>query len=396
MKRELLNTPRASHQNAMKIVHLISSGGFYGAENMLLTLLEHSLEHHVDVSLCILGGPPDGVSELAHRTRLLGIAVTHIVCDGRFDITAIRSISQHLRGSSATILHTHGYKADILGYLATIGNSCSIIATCHNWTKASHALTLYSVLDKLALSIFDHVVAVSPKIAEELLRGGISTSRLSTIANGVRLSEDKLALLQPQVHVLTVGMATRLVEDKGIGDLLQAAGVILQQQRSVRFLIAGDGPLRSKFEQQAAALGISASVTFLGFVKDMRSFFCSLDIFVLPSLREGLPMSILEAMALGKPVIATTVGAIPNVIVDDESGLLIKPEDVAGLQAKLSHLIQNDALRSRLGNGARLVIEARYSAAIMADAYLERYRSLMPQCPRDNLSQLRRNPQDLL
>jgi len=396
MKPELLNTSQGAYQNSITIIHLISSGGFYGAENMLLTLLEHSLKRHVDVSLCTLGGSSDGISELAHRARLLGIAVTHIACAGRFDITAVRRISQHLRGSTATILHTHGYKADILGYLATIGTSCSIIATCHNWTKASRALTLYSVLDKLALSIFDLVVAVSPKVADELLRGGISPSRLSTIANGVRLSEGNIALLQPQVHMLTVGMATRLVDDKGIGDLLQAAGVILQQQRNVRFLIAGDGHLRSDFEQQVNALGISASVSFLGFVKDMRSFYCSLDIFVLPSLREGLPMSILEAMALGKPVIATRVGAIPDVIVDDESGLLIEPEDVAGLQAKLLHLIQHDALRSRLGNGARLVIESRYSATIMADAYLERYRSLMPECPREMLPQLRRKPQELL
>ena len=396
MKRAPLYTSQASHQTPVKIVHLISSGGFYGAENMVLTLLKQFRERDVEVSLCTLGVSSDGEPELARRARLLGIPVTHIACAGRFDITAVRSIAQHLRGYPTIILHTHGYKADILGYLATIGKSCSIIATCHNWTKASHALTLYSVLDKLALSAFDLVVAVSPTVAKQLLRGGISPKRLSTIANGVNLPENDRVTQRPQVHSLTVGMATRLVDDKGIGDLLQAAHLILEKQRNVRFLIAGDGPLRPAFEQQANALGISASVSFLGFVKDMLSFYSSLDIFVLPSLREGLPMSILEAMALGKPVIATTVGAIPNVIADDVSGLLIEPGDVRGLQAKLSHLIQNEALRSRLGNGARVVIESRYSATIMANAYLERYRSLTPECLIETLPQHRQKDQKQL
>ena len=180
-----------------------------------------------------------------------------------------------------------------------------------------------------------------------------------------------------ETSILTIGMAARLVEEKGISDLLKAVAAI-KHGPHIRLVIAGDGPLRQSFEQQAATLGISACVTFLGFVADMQSFYASLDIFALPSLREGLPMCVLEAMAVRKAVIATRVGAISTVIVDDESGLLIPPADASVLEAALSRLINDADLRARLGRNARTVIETSYSAAIMTRHYLAMYCSTPP------------------
>ena len=363
----------------MKIVHLISSGGFYGAENMLINLLEGLRDLKVEVSLCIFESEPDTGIELALRAAELGISVIKIPCKGRFDIAAVKQIRSYLDSCSASILHTHGYKADLYGYVVTRRLSCTLVSTCHNWTKASRALRLYSVLDKLVLRTFSRVVSVSPQVAEELRRDGVSDDRLRLIANGVRVPKQPAPTARSETAILTVGMATRLVEEKGIGELFRAVAKLLSHDRHLRVVIAGDGALRQAFEQQASTLDISASVTFLGFVADMQSFYASLDIFVLPSLREGLPMSVLEAMAIGKPVIASRVGAIPTVIVHNQSGLLIPPADAAALEAALSRLIDDAGLRVRLGINARAVIETSYSAAVMTRHYLDMYRSTPPR-----------------
>lgn len=365
-----------------KIAQLISSGGFYGAENMLANLLEGLRDLEADIVLYVIDNAHNSHIEIAARAEACGIPVMIIPCKGRFDTLAAKALRNSLLASGISVLHTHGYKADLYGYWAARSADITLVSTCHNWTKASLALRLYCMLDKLALRGFERVVAVSPQVEEELLRSGLRATRLRRIANGVATSMPRAQLPTSNSRdVVTIGMATRLVEEKGVADLLQAASQLRNLSHRLRFVIAGDGPLREDFEAQASALGVAEGITFLGFVPDMRSFYASLDIFVLPSLREGLPMSVLEALAAGRPVIASRVGAIPDVVLHEWSGLLIEPGDTSALVSALKRLIEDPSLRTRLGENARLHIEESHSALAMSKLYLGLYRDVRRQRP---------------
>lgn len=367
-------------RGTIKVAQLISSGGFYGAENMLANLLEGLRDLNANVALYVLDNAHNSHLEIAARASNSDIPVTIIPCKGRADALAAKALRASLLNSGVSVLHTHGYKADSYGYWAARSTGIALISTCHNWTKASVALRLYCILDKLVLRRFDRVVAVSSQVERELLNSGLHRERLCQIANGVASPPFAVSVQPSIVHAfLTIGMATRLVEEKGIKDFLLAAAQLRSAPLQLRFVIAGDGPLRARFEGMASALGVADCVEFMGFVPDMRAFYSSLDVFVLPSLREGLPMCILEAQAAGRPVIASRVGAIPDVVIDDWSGLLIEARDETGLVSALRRLIEDQSLRIRLGVNAQSLINESYSALAMSKHYLSVYREACRQ-----------------
>ncbi len=356
------------------IAQLISSGGFYGAENMLANLLEALQELEADVVLYVLDNTHNSHLEIAARAEGCGIPVRKLTCRGRFDGSVIKTLRESLIADGVSVLHTHGYKADLYGYLAARATGTTLISTCHNWTKASLPLRIYCLADKRVLRSFDSVAAVSPQVAEELTSSGVDRTRVRMIANGVPMCQVPAERINSvEEECVTIGMATRLVEEKGIADLLQVVFQRSGASTNIRLVIAGEGPLRGQFEAQARALGIADRTTFLGFVADMQAFYASIDVFVLPSLREGLPMSLLEAMAAGKAVVASSVGGIPGVVLHDHSGLLIDPGDVAALGSCVDLLANDAGLRSRLGQGAHARISESYSARAMAKQYLALY-----------------------
>jgi glycosyltransferase involved in cell wall biosynthesis len=140
------------------------------------------------------------------------------------------------------------------------------------------------------------------------------------------------------------------------------------------FVFAGDGPERDALEREAARLGVLDSVCFLGVREDIPTLLASIDVLAMPSLSEGLPMALLEAMACGKAVIASAVGAIPQMIADRVNGWLIDPADEQGLAAAMRGLIMSPELRASMGREARRTIESRFSAEIMAERHVELYR----------------------
>lgn len=366
----------------LKIAQLISSGGLYGAENMLVNLLGELRGQGPEVVLYVLNNSHNSHVEIATVAQSCGTPVTIIPCTGRIDRHAIRILRRSLLNDEVSVLHTHGYKADMYGFWATRWIDVALISTCHNWTKASLPLRLYCRLNKWILRRFACVVAVSAQVEAELLRGGIRRARLRYVQNGVRTVAfaDSAAFACPH-QVLTIGMATRLVQDKGIEDLLVVALDLKNKHDGLRFLIAGDGPLRASFQAQVSAVGLADHITFLGFVPDMPAFYRSLDIFVLPSLREGLPMSLLEAMAAGKPAIASNIGGIPKAVINQWSGLLIEPGDKVSLASSLERLIEDAPFRRLLGTNARMLIGTEFSSRVMAREYLRLYRCLRTANP---------------
>jgi glycosyltransferase involved in cell wall biosynthesis len=226
------------------------------------------------------------------------------------------------------------------------------------------------------------VVAVSSELADSLQKRGIQQERIAMIHNGVPIM--RFAKASPTFSEeinkgkrTVVGMIARLAPGKNPDLFLQAAQSVLKGFPNTVFAMIGNGPERNKLEGLVRKLKIEDSVVFAGERHDMPEVYASLDIVVLPSLSEGMPMSILEAMAAGKPIVASSVGAIPSVVLPDQTGLLIEPGDLVGLRAAMERLLSDPELRTRLGEEGQTMINRHYSADVMAHKYLHVYQRVL-------------------
>jgi glycosyltransferase involved in cell wall biosynthesis len=366
-------------ESAMKILQLISSAGQYGAENMMLELSTALEKLGCVVVVGVLGNNDDKKLEVYRQAKERGLNAQLMPCAGRFDTITIRHIKSCVLQNGIELLHSHGYKSNVYGYLATRKLRVDRIATCHGWPGSSPALQAYYRLDKFLLRKFDRIVAVSDTIVGLLERAGIPTDKISLISNGVdtvrfQSSNDAGKSGSCVWSRKRVGVVARLAKEKGIPFLLTAAKDVLQEFPDTEFCLIGDGPERGHLESLARELGIEKNVKFWGTRTDMPSVYAQLDVFVLPSLQEGLPMAVLEALAAGKPVIATRVGAVPKLVIPGKTGILIEAGDAAAIRNAISVYLRDPAIGLEFGvNGAKHIRE-NYSAISMAGSYLEIYR----------------------
>jgi glycosyltransferase involved in cell wall biosynthesis len=373
---------RGSADSPVKILHLISSGGMYGAENVVLALAGdlQRMGHTARVGIFENFHQPQ--TDVADQFENRGVSVVRIPCSGRIDRKAIQKISEIVRTDNIDLLHAHGYKGDIYGYFVGKRLRIPLVATCHLWTRQTAAIRFYEYIDTLFLRRYDAVIAVSDAIAKEAQDAGIAPEKITTIDNGIDLSafiSAKPALaeeLRKSDRVL-VGTVGRLVEQKGIEYFLRAAHKVLQRFPNTLFVIVGDGPDRAELERLSRELGIEMSVVFAGSRRDMPNVYASLDIFVLASLDEGMPMAVLEALASGCPTIATEVGAVPKLIVPGKNGLLVRPADPESLTRAICYLLSEPDVRRHMTRNAECIVRERYSSNCMTRKYINIYEELV-------------------
>jgi glycosyltransferase involved in cell wall biosynthesis len=187
------------------------------------------------------------------------------------------------------------------------------------------------------------------------------------------------ALPRRATSEIILGTAARLVELKGIEYLLHAAAALRREFPAFRVEIAGSGPQRKKLEKTVAEAGLSGQVEFLGWIDDLASILPRWDIFVMPSLEEGFPIAALDAMAAGLPVVATSVGGIPELIEDGKTGLLAPPRDAEALASRLRLLLCNPELRLNMGAAAYARVRDHFSAAQMTESFTQLYDDLLDE-----------------
>jgi glycosyltransferase involved in cell wall biosynthesis len=362
--------------NRVKVLQLISSGGYYGAENMLLNLCASQQKAGCENSLMLFYNVHAPNVEFYERARRRGLSVRMLHCQGRADWRAVRQIEDCIQDDGIELLHTHGYKADLYGYVAARRSGKPIVATCHNWVGGTAALGIYNHLDRMALKRFHGLAAVSDSVAQRLLNSGVAAAKIRTIANGIDVEPFERALPSPALNFdgnKVIGMVARLDLQKGFECLLRAAHQLCGIFPALKVVIAGEGPDRQAIENMIQRFGLQSSVILAGHHSDMPGIYAAIDIFVLPSLNEGLPMTILEAMAASKPVIATRVGAIPSVIKEGETGLLVDPGDADGLRDALARLLSDSDLCQRLGAAGHDWVRRNYTSEAMAMKYRQMY-----------------------
>jgi glycosyltransferase involved in cell wall biosynthesis len=306
------------------------------------------------------------------------------------DRDAVLAIRTLLVSHRIDVIHSHGPKANLYAYWAGRKSGAVLVSTCHTWYVDSAIDRLISLADRTVLCGFDRVVVVSDTIRPQLRRFPVPNGRIVTIHNGIDCrpyapSGGTIPKERQWGDGIVVGTAARLSSQKGLRYLLKAAASVLREFPDATLVMAGDGPERDALLRLAAQLGILPNVKLLGSVLDMPQFYASIDVFVLPSLAEGMPMALIEAMAGGKAVVATSVGSVPMVVQDRKNGLLVRPREVASLAGALQEVCRDRELRVRLGNNARLTAESRFPAAVMTKHYWDLYESTMASRTKDEL-----------
>jgi glycosyltransferase involved in cell wall biosynthesis len=354
-----------SGTGVMRVLHVRSGQGLYGAERALLALAQATpAPFQPRVASLVRPGRGDPLGE---ATRRIGLEAVRIDTPGRISLRAIPALARAVgRGG---LLHAHDYKSLVLSVAAAPLARAVVVATFHGDTAASSAVRGYEALARYTARWTAAVAATSeplsagiraaaPRVPVHVIPNGIG---IGTQPDATERREARRDLELPE-DVPVVAFVGRLSPEKGPAILLQA----LAGSGAVG-LFAGDGPLRSALEEQAAG----RPVRFLGFVEDARPVLAAADLLCLPSLTEGLPLAALEAMVAGCPVVASAVGALPDVL-GDGAGVLVPPGDVGALQAALRHLAFAPGEREKIARTARARVEGRFSAEAMARAYVER------------------------
>lgn len=365
---------------AIEVLHVGSPNGLYGAERWIIALVRNldtsKVRSHVGVILDEPGLDPP----LLREACALGAESVAIDAPGRFNLSAARQLRAYIRKHRIQVLHTHFYKTDIIGLLAVRGTSCKLVTTPHGWSaQAGIALRIYEALDRRVFRFFDAVVPLSPALHAEL--GRFAGSRLRYIQNGVDISEiDADPSPAPESAEwrrngeLVIGYIGQLITRKGIETLLRSFARLPRGR--ARLVLVGEGPQRMEFEALARELSIADHCQFLGYRKDRLSLLRGFDVFVLPSLLEGIPRCLMEAMAAGIPVIASDIPGCRDLIEPDSTGFLFPPGDSERLLSLLQRLDDPD-LRDSLRIAARQRVVENFSAAAMAHQYTQLYSELL-------------------
>jgi glycosyltransferase involved in cell wall biosynthesis len=238
-------------------------------------------------------------------------------------------------------------------------------------------------LIRRGLERLDYIVAVSAQVEAELVGYGLSPERIVKIPNGVDLrrfcpAESREAIkrslgLRGQIVTFT----GRLDPQKGVVSLLHAWQAVAKLRQDASLLVLGKGPQEIELKDLAQHLDLSARIIFCGEQPDVLPYLQASDIFVLPSVAEGMPNALLEAMACGLPCVATRIGGNEELITDGINGLLVDPHDPSGLSRALMGLLDHSAEAARLGREARRTIETTYSMARVADDYVRLYQTML-------------------
>jgi glycosyltransferase involved in cell wall biosynthesis len=357
------------------ITHLRSSSGLYGAEHMILELCRQQARHYAKTRLLVFAPVAQGSTDLLLEAQSRQLPVAPLPCRGPFDPGCILELRRRLRAdtrSNRAVLHCHDYKSVVYGGLASAGLPVTRIATLHGWLEDHRRLRLYHWLEARMLQGFQQVCAVSPAIAERLSDQGLEPALICRVNNGIDVGR-----FRPRQHShshsdrLLLGTAARLSPEKNLKMLIKVIADCRDQGREFDLEIVGEGPQRQELETLIQQLGLNHQVRLPGNMNGLEHWYPRLDAFVLPSLTEGMPLTVLESLSCGCPVIASAAGSIPELLEGLAGCKTVLPGDAAGLTAALLELPAAELPLM----AAHQRISQHYSGAHMATRYSGIYRS---------------------
>jgi glycosyltransferase involved in cell wall biosynthesis len=351
-----------------------------GVEQFVHSLARHLTANGVPVLVVVFFDGP-----LRERLAAAGVPVS-VVRSHYGDPRMVLQFARLLRRHQIDVIHAHGYKATIVGAMAARLTGARLVRTEHGRLEPEHRrwvrlkMRLNSRLEKVISRLAaDAVVFVSNDVRSASRSAGRRTLQ-KVIYNGIEplppSTDVALEGFDRDRRLFNVGIIGRLVGVKGHAHLLQAMER-LRGLKNLRLYVFGDGPLETHHRLRAEQAGLTGVVRFMGFRPNVQDYLRRLDLLVMPSLHEGLPFTLLEAMYHRIPVVASRVGGLAEVIRDDVNGVLIQPGDPAGLAAAIEQLYHDADRRRRISDNAYQTVIGNFLIDGMAEQYLATYREAM-------------------
>jgi len=363
----------------LRVMHLLNSFQIGGAEAVALNLARAMNCRRFKPAACSLTGP----GPMADRFRGMGIDVCHL--DGPAALDARRlgllaRLAGLLRRGRIDVLHCHNTLPIVYGALAgQLAGVGAVVGTRHS-LSTTRRFSRRWLLENAAAWLVSHYIAVSRTVLESATASGsIARRKASVIYNGVDIEKyvPESGTGKEGYGTVVVGCVARLSHEKCHSDLIDAVKLLVDQGRDVQLVLVGDGSLRRQLEDQVSRLRLVEHVRFLGTRDDVAALLRTFDIFALASRFEGLPLTVLEAMATGLPVVVTRVGSLHEAVEEGRNGLIVPSERPAQLAAAIDKLVVDPSLRSRMGAAGRCMCEERFSLALVAEQHEDLYERLL-------------------
>lgn len=337
--------------------------------------------------LCAYMHAPEdsGFTRLREKAAQKGTDLISVPDRGPIDLKVLGHLLNICRQEKVTIWHGHDYKSNLLGLLLYPKWPMRLVTTVHGWVEKTRRTPLYYWIDRCTLRFYEKVICVSDDLYQTCRQYGVPRSRCLLLENGIDVTDfqrrqsveqAKVALGIPADQLL-VGAVGRLSAEKGFDLLIQGINLLIKQGMRLNLMIFGEGNEKVNLQKLIDESGQSDHIKLMGFRTDLRPCYEAMDLFVLSSLREGLPNVVLEAMAMDVPVLSTKVAGIPRLIQHDVNGYLIDPGSIEALKTGLVTLLKDDSLRTRYQHAARLTVETRFSFAKRMEKLCSLYDEMM-------------------
>ncbi|MBX7054539.1 MAG: glycosyltransferase family 4 protein [Pyrinomonadaceae bacterium] len=369
----------------IKVLHLTSTRyGIGGVERLLLEMSDKYQVENFDVAYCNLFCDEEGEGKFPTAIRQKGLDYIEISGKRVRDLPSMaRNLRKILEYRQIDVLHLHMLQATIVGGLAQMGTRTSTVVTKHYTDGLSRHAAWIKKLDHWSTKRAKCIVAISDYVRQDLIQLGFNSNKITVIHNGTDISEfdrnvalvesSKAAELRDRVLIGSVGSLT---ERKGHNLLIAAMPRILESVPNAHLMIVGEGPMRAELEQLIDRNGLREQVALVGFRENVAPLLSEMDLYVHPSIHEPFGISILEAMAAKKCVVATSVEGVPEIVLEGITGVLVPPKNCSALSEKIVSLLQNDDQRLRMGEAGRRRVEEHFTIGRVVNEYQAIYKSL--------------------
>ncbi len=358
----------------MRVAQLIESDGPGGAERVVADLATHL---HADGAPSVVFVPANGEGWLARQIEGCGVAVEPFHLDRPFSPACARSLAAAFRRHRVDVAHSHEFSMAVYGAWASWLAGVPHLVTMHGSRYYAGRIRRRVAL-RSALAVSARTVAVSTGLADQMSRElWIPRARIAMVSNGVRRTppapktvRDELRLAAGDRLLVAIG---NLYPVKGHTHLIDAMALLAERHPTLHLAICGRGPLGDALARQAERCGLTKRIHLLGLRSDVAAVVAAADIFVMPSLSEGLPLALLEAMVAGSAIVATAVGEVSAALEQGAAGVLVEPGDPRALAVAIERLLDDQHLARTLGARAACKAAAEYEVSSMVRHYRSMY-----------------------
>ena len=400
----------------MKILHIIDSmdrGGLYGAEVVILNLVDEQIKIGLDPSIASIGEKKMGEKPLETEALIRGFKVKKFRMFPGPNIHGMLKVLFYARQNGFDILHSHGYKGDVaFGLIPKKLRKLPLISTLHGWTSVNGLSknAIYEWLQRKSLGHMDAVVLVHKGMLSNPSLAKLTGVNFHVVNNGIPISDNTSPQRTQQAQITqaeqltqetqstqvtqrtqkldqniidfcqsgwTIGSIGRLSTEKGYRYLIEALALLIKENIDARLVIIGEGYERNLLEELAFKSNLKDRILFPGYRDNAKYYLPYFNVFVMSSLTEGLPITLLEAMQAKVPIVATKVGGIPEVLQNGKGGLLVEPDNPNDIAKAVSSIYNNPNIAGDLASVSYQEAVTHYSSKAMASGYLDVYKELM-------------------